>query len=155
MAELADALDLGSSSKEWRFKSSWSHQRKNCAFARFQNKFEKHRLFACFFSLATKRNSHFIGELVATYLSKKIVPRIESAMGCWTISINKTLTKVSNFGNGKKQPRVAPHCDQIQFALRWRFVATYLPKKIVPRIVTAMGCWTISINKNSHGLLDD
>ena len=26
-----------------------SHQRKNCAFAHFQNKFEKCRLFACFF----------------------------------------------------------------------------------------------------------
>ena len=29
MAELADALDLGSSSKEWRFKSSWSHHQPN------------------------------------------------------------------------------------------------------------------------------
>ena len=39
-------------------------KRKNCAFARFQNKFEKHRLFACFFSICNK--SHFIGDCVAT-----------------------------------------------------------------------------------------
>ena len=44
-------------------------KRKNCAFARFQNKFEKHRFFACFFFSATKRNSHCVGELVATFLS--------------------------------------------------------------------------------------
>ena len=44
-------------------------KRKNCAFARFQNKFEKHRFFACFFFFATKRNSHCVGELVATFLS--------------------------------------------------------------------------------------
>ena len=35
----------------WRMSLCW-----NCAFAHFQNKFEK--LFACFFFYATKRNSH-------------------------------------------------------------------------------------------------
>ena len=41
-----------------------------CAFARFQNKFEKHRLFACFFSICNK--SHFIGVCVATISFEEI-----------------------------------------------------------------------------------
>ena len=31
---------------------------------------------------ATKRNSHFIGELVATYLLRRFVPRVETATDC-------------------------------------------------------------------------
>ena len=60
-------------------------KRKNCAFARFQNKFEKRRSGACFFSICNK--SHFIGDYVAIYLSKKTVPSIEKpwALAFWLV----------------------------------------------------------------------
>ena len=56
MAELADALDLGSSSKEWGFKSSCPHQKKLLSFGATFFKHKKTRANAGVFYYLRKNN---------------------------------------------------------------------------------------------------
>ena len=72
MAELADAPDLGSSSKECRFNSCYPHQRKNCAFNSFWKQVSKFHLLLVFSLFATKRKSHQVGSRkMSTFFGKR------------------------------------------------------------------------------------
>ena len=72
MAELADALDLGSSPKGCRFNSCYPHQRKNCAFNSFWKQVSKFHLLLVFSLFATKRKSHQVGSRkMSTFFGKR------------------------------------------------------------------------------------
>ena len=104
----------------------------------------RHRLFACFFSLCNK--SHYTCDYVAAYLRRKCSKYRDShgllyAINRSSPAILLQLTYEENV------PRIVTvtDCatfDQIQSALRWRFVATLLQRNVVPSIESATGCFT-------------
>ena len=95
-----------------------SHQRKNCAFAHFQNKFEKCRLFACFFFSRPSATRISLASWSCLTFEESL------CVGTALLLIFKTSLKSVAFS------LVFSFHDQAQLAFHWRVGRVLLSKKV-------------------------